>query len=289
MRQDTFKIDRLFARRAVALVTLAALLLLGGCFHSRDPHAGMAQVFDGENLSWIRPWKDAPLNDRTAADFYTPDAGLLVSYTGEDYIARQGIDVSYFQGEIDWQAVADDGIEFAIIRAGYRGYTDGNLNMDESFPANAQGALDAGLDIGLYIFSQATTEAEAEAEARWLLEAAARYDVTLPLVYDWETIGESAARTDGMPGSQMTQCALAFCRVIREAGYTPAVYCSRWQACYDYDLGALADAELWLTADDVAGDFYYAHSLWQYTYEGSVNGIEGAVDRDLQFIPVRND
>ena len=204
-------------------------------------------------------------------------------------IAQQGVDVSYFQGEIDWEAVKADGVDFAMIRAGYRGYTDGFINLDQNFAQNAQGALDAGLEIGLYFFSQATTENEAVEEAKWLVQAAKKYDVTLPLMFDWETIGEASARTDGVLGTQMTAFAQAFCSEIRAAGYTPGVYFNRWQGCYDYDLGKLAGAELWLTADDVADDWYYAHTYWQYTYTGSVDGIEGDVDRNLRYLPIAED
>lgn len=287
MRQYTFFLDKLRRLAALALA-LAALLSLSACRRETDPHAGMVQIHDGSALSWVHPWKGAAVNDRTAADFYTPDAGRVVSYTGSAYTAQQGIDVSYYQGEIDWPAVKADGIDFAIIRAGYRGYTDGNISMDAAFPQNAQGALDAGLEIGLYIFSQATTAEEAVEEADWLLQAAARYDVTLPLVFDWENIGDDDARTDHILGSRMTECARAFCDEILAAGYTPGVYFNRWQGCYDYDLGQLQDCALWLTADDEAGDWYYAHSLWQYTYTGSVAGIAGDVDRDLRYLPAEN-
>ena len=175
-----------------------------------------------------------------------------------------------------------------MIRAGYRGYTDGYINMDPCFPANAQGALDAGLEIGLYFFSQAVTEEEAQEEAQWLLQAASRYRVTLPLVFDWENIGEDSARTDAMLGSEMTAGAAAFCDVIARAGYTPGVYMNRWQGYYDYDLSQLTGAELWVSAATDVDDFYYAHTFWQYTYNGSVDGIQGAVDRDLRFIPVED-
>ena len=170
MRQYTFLSDKF---RAVTVWLLLAVLLLPltGCRRERDPHEGMVQAHDGNSLAWVRPWKGAAVNDRTAADFYTPDAGHMVSYTGEEYNALQGVDVSYYQGEIDWDAVKADGIDFAIIRAGYRGYTDGNISMDSNFPQNAEGALRAGLQIGLYFFSQATTVSEAEEEARWLLQA----------------------------------------------------------------------------------------------------------------------
>lgn len=283
MRQHFSFFDKIRPPAALALTALLALSL-GGC-REKDPHAGMVQVHDGQAMVWVTPWDGAAVNPRTAADFYTPDDGDLVSYTGEGYTARQGVDVSYFQDEIDWEAVAADGIEFAIIRAGYRGYTDGYINMDQRFPENVSGALAAGLDVGLYFFSQATTADEALEEAQWLIEAARRYDVTLPLVFDWENIGESPARTDGIPGRTVTEMARVFCDEILAAGYTPGVYFNRWQGCYEIDLGQLQDAALWLTADDVADDWYYDHCLWQYTYTGSVRGIGGPVDRDLMLTP----
>ena len=287
MRQFTIFFDR--CRRGAALVLLlACLFTLAGC-RERDPYAGLVQVHNGSALTWVYPWEGAAVNTRTAEDFYTPDDGDLIRYTGDAVTAQQGVDVSYFQGEIDWEAVKADGIDFAMIRAGYRGYTDGYINLDQNFAQNAQGALDAGLEIGLYFFSQATSENEAVEEAKWLVQAAARFDVTLPLMFDWETIGEASARTDGVLGTQMTAFAQAFCSEIRAAGYTPGVYFNRWQGCYDYDLGKLAGAELWLTADDVADDWYYAHTYWQYTYTGSVDGIEGDVDRNLRYLPIAED
>ncbi len=287
MRQFMIIFDR-YRRGFAAALLLVCLFSLAGC-RERDPYAGLVQVHDGSSLAWVAPWKGAAENTLAAADFYTPDDGKLISYTGDAVIAQQGVDVSYFQGEIDWEAVKADGVDFAIIRAGYRGYTDGFINMDQNFPRNAQGALDAGLEIGLYFFSQAITEDEAAEEARWLVQAASKYDVTLPLMFDWETIGEAAARTDGILGSQMTACAQTFCSEIRAAGYTPGVYFNRWQGCYDYDLGKLSGAEFWLTADDVADDWYYAHTYWQYTYTGSVDGIEGDVDRNLRYLPIAED
>ena len=126
MRHFTLFFDR--CRRAAGILLLVCLIFLTGCH--RDPHAGMAEVHNGSALVWVYPWKGAEVNTLAAADFYTPDDGSLVSYTGDAVIAQQGVDVSYFQGEIDWEAVKADGVDFAMIRAGYRGYTDGFINLD---------------------------------------------------------------------------------------------------------------------------------------------------------------
>ena len=126
MRHFTLFFDR--CRRAAGILLLVCLIFLTGCH--RDPHAGMAEVHNGSALVWVYPWKGAEVNTLAAADFYTPDDGKLVNYTGDAVIAQQGVDVSYFQGEIDWEAVKADGVDFAMIRAGYRGYTDGFINLD---------------------------------------------------------------------------------------------------------------------------------------------------------------
>ena len=275
---------------ACIFALLTALSLLGACglTEPADPHAGMVEIFNGAERAWIRPWRDVPLSELTQEEFAVSDDGV-VDYTGTRCRVEQGVDVSYFQGEIDWAAVAASGISFAYIRAGYRGYVDGGIHADERFAENAQNARAAGLEIGLYFFSQAIDPDEAAEEARWLLEAASGLDVTLPLGYDWEaqvSYDEDEVRTDGMLGSEITACAAAFCGVIREAGRTPILYANRWQGYYDYDLSQLSDAELWISAPGSWDDFYYAHAIWQYTYEGSVPGISTRVDRNLRYLPI---
>ena len=146
-------------------------------------------------------------------------AGSTTSRTAAK--AAQGIDVSVYQGEIDWPAVAASGIDFAMIRAGYRGYSQGTLQLDERFQANMEGALAAGLDVGVYFFSQATTVAEAEEEADFVLEAIRSYPIRYPVVFDWEFITSGEARTDGMTGHGITQCAAAFCELVSVAGLHP--------------------------------------------------------------------
>lgn len=280
--------QRQFQKRLPALLlALAVCLSLCGCRHEEpDPHAGMVEVFNGASSDWITPHDAVPVSTLTQEEFSAD--GDVVCYGGTRYRAAQGVDVSYYQGEIDWPAVAASGVEFAFIRAGYRGYTHGDITEDERFRENAQGALDAGLRIGLYFFSQAVTAEEAEAEARWLLDAAEDLRITLPLVFDWEPIGGETGeiRTDGMTGAETTACARAFCDVIAAAGYDPCIYFSRWQGYYDYDLSQLTDCTFWVSGTGAWDDFYYAHTFWQYTFTGMVDGIPAAVDRDIWFVPI---
>ena len=197
-----------------------------------------------------------------------------------------GIDVSSHQGEIDWERVADSGVEFAMIRAGYRGYgPEGKLMEDEKFHTNIQSALAAGLDVGVYFFSQATNVWEAEEEAQLLLRSLEGYPVTYPVVFDWERIHHSAARTDGVEGKTVTLMAQAFCAQVEQAGYTPGVYFNQDMGYLSFDLSELAEFSFWLAEYDSKPDFYYDFSLWQYSSTGTVDGIQGNVDLNLDFSP----
>ena len=222
-----------------------------------------------------------PLHPYDRSGFSFDERGRTV-YEKDGRRAKTGIDVSIYQGDIDWQAVAADGIDFAILRLGYRGYTEGGLFLDQNFERNLRGALDAGLDVGVYFFSQAVTTQEAEAEASYVINALEGYEISYPVAFDWEPIAPgSGARTDGLDNQALTQCAAAFCEKIKEAGLSPAVYFNQSLGYLRYDLRELADYDLWLAEYDSKPDFYYHFDLWQYTHIGRVAGIEGDVDLDL--------
>jgi hypothetical protein len=157
---------------------------------------------------------------------YRLDENGYLTYQGGRY--AKGVDVSAHQKEIDWSRVAASGMSFAMIRAGYRGYTLGAITKDEYFDANMSGALANGMDVGVYFFSQALTPAEAEEEARQVLEWIKDYKVTYPIVFDWEEQDKDNSRTRNTDGNTVTACALAFCKVIKEAGYTPRFTRGGW-------------------------------------------------------------
>jgi len=229
----------------------------------------------------LTPLEGMPLNPYDREGF-TVDSRGRVSYERDGKAAKTGVDVSTYQNEIDWPAVAADGIDFAILRLGYRGYTEGGLFMDQTFQANLDGALDAGLEVGVYFFSQAITPEEAEAEAAYVLNAVEGYEIAYPIAFDWEPITSgSGARTESLDNRTLTQCAAAFCAKVREAGYTPAVYFNQSLGYLRYDLRELTGYTLWLAEDDTKPDFYYHFDLWQYTHTGQVAGIQGDVDLDL--------
>lgn len=230
----------------------------------------------------LTPLEGMPLNPYDK-DAFTLDEKGRVTYEKNGVRAKSGIDVSTHQKDIDWTAVAADGVDFAMLRLGHRGYTQGGLFLDETFRQNLQGALDAGLEVGVYFFSQAVTPEEAEEEADYVLEALGDQALSFPVAFDWESIPGDEARTDGLDGEAMTRCAAAFCRKIEAAGYRPAVYFNRTQGYLRYDLRDLTDYALWLAEYDAVPDFYYHFDLWQYSHTGRVDGIQGDVDLDLAF------
>ena len=160
---------------------------------------------------------------------------------------------------------------------------EGGLFLDQTFEKNLRGALDAGLEVGVYFFSQAITPEEAEEEADYILEVLDGQALTFPVAFDWEPITGDEARTDGLDGETMTRCAAAFCKRIENAGYRPAVYFNQTQGYLHYDLRELTDYELWLAEYGTVPDFYYHFDLWQYSHTGRVDGIQGDVDMDLAF------
>lgn len=242
------------------------------------PQRKTVMVNDGVNIVAIEPPEGVPVNELAAEAFSAQ--GDLVIYNGA---ARQGIDVSEHQGVIDWQQVARSGISFAYLRLGYRGATEGQLHTDLQFAENWSAARAAGMDVGVYFFSQATDEREAIEEADYVLEALNGERPDLPVMFDWEPVDRAGSRTEEAEPEVINACAAAFCRRIAASGLAAGVYFNRQQGYYTYDLLQLKDYAFWLSDPNDKPDFYYAFCLWQYSFTGSVPGIGTVVDRDLLF------
>lgn len=207
-----------------------------------------------------------------------------VTYEDEDWRTLAGIDVSSHQGVIDWPEVAGDGISFAIIQAGYRGYSDGMCSEDEQFRANLSGAKAAGLEAGVYFFSQAVNEEEAREEAAYVLGLLDGETLELPVYYDWERVESAPARTDEVDGDTVTACARAFCETIEAGEYEAGVYFNQNYVYTLVDLAQLLDYPLWMAQYQTVPDFFYHFTCWQYTDSGTVAGITGPVDLDIRFL-----
>ena len=221
-------------------------------------------------------------------EHFSKDANGRFTYSGENGgEVLTGIDVSEHQLYPDWDKVAADGIDFAMIRLGYRGSTEGMLYKDPIFRYNLVKAYNAGLKVGVYFFSQATCRAEAVAEAYYVAAVLEEFKdmITMPVVFDWEETGSETARTNNLDGKTVSDCAMYFTEVIREAGYEPGVYFNRHMGYYLYNLAQLPDVTFWFAGEGDYSDFYYEHSMWQYTFTGKVNGISGDVDINLYVAP----
>lgn len=209
------------------------------------------------------------------------DGGFL-RYESDTITSQVGIDVSAHQQEIDWQRVAESGVQFAILRVGYRGYTEGAIQEDAYFEQNLEGAIDAGLDVGVYFFSQAIDEQEAREEARFVLDKISGYLLAFPVFFDWEKIG-SEARSDTMDLASLTIVTDTFCTEIRNAGYQAGLYFNQQLGYEELHLPSLQTYTFWLAEYNDTPSFAYHFDLWQYSASGTVDGIEGDVDLNLAF------
>lgn len=269
----------------ILVLAVAAVSLFFFLKKELDPHKGQVYLYDGFDWIWYTPLEGVEANPWTQEDFLFLQNRPV--YLHDDYETRVGIDVSEHQHEIDWSKVAGAKIDYAYIRAGRRGYTEGGLFEDPYYKDNMRGARAAGLDVGVYFFSQAINVQEAIEEARFVLQLLDGYSVDLPVVFDWEKISSSDARTNGLSVETRTDCAVAFCETIKNAGFTPAVYFNRNIGYYGYDLSRLTDYEFWFALPEATyPSFYYAVDSWQYSFAEFVPGIETETDMNLRFVPV---
>ena len=253
---------------AVAVSILGIVLLLGKV-PAQKPTPQTPQITEPQ---------PAP-NPYGETDFQYDEDGYLQCTAGESW---RGIDVSHHQSYIDWPKVAESGVRFAMIRVGYRGIETAELYMDDRAIENLQGALAAGIKVGVYFFSQAITEEEAVEEAEYVLEIIKDYHITMPVVFDWEWVRDDV-RTADVGQDLLTKITAAFCARVERAGYTPMFYFNLSQGKDMLHLEKLTDYQFWLAMYRERMDYPYKLKMWQYTCEGAVPGIKGNVDIDLYF------
>lgn len=283
----------------VGVALLAALIALAarGCTartaesenaQPEDPHAGQVLVHDGAGEVWITPAEGVAISALHPEDFTADETTHWPVYTGEAYTALRGLDVADFQQDIDWSAVKDAGIDFVIIRCGYRGYEKGAMFPDSRFDEYMKGALAAGLQVGVYYFSQATTPDEAAQEALHALTLCQGYDFTLPIYWDWERLTGRDARANAVDLSELTDMAVAWCCTIERNGRTAGIYFNRQLGYYAYDWTRLADRAKWVAEPGAYPTFYYETDVWQYSFGEDVPGIGIITDMNLMFLPREN-
>lgn len=197
--------------------------------------------------------------------------------------SKVGIDVSKWNGEIDWDKVRNAGVQYAIVRAGYRGSKSGSLVEDPFFEANMKGAAASGMPVGIYFFTQAINEVEAVEEASVVLSLIRDYKIDYPVFIDTEGAG-GEGRADGLDPETRTLVCEAFCRTIENAGYDAGVYASRnW---YNNNLYAqrLENYVIWLAEYRSAPLYQGYYRMWQYTSKGRIDGIAGNVDMNISYL-----
>ena len=200
-----------------------------------------------------------------------------------DATSRFGIDVSKWNGDIDWDKVKADGVEFVMIRCGYRGTTMGSLIEDPNFLMNIRGAKAAGLDVGVYFFTQAINEVEAVEEASMVIALCDGYELDYPVMIDSEGAGGNG-RADSLDVETRTKVCKAFCETIENAGYEAGVYASRSWYNANLEVNKLEKYRIWLAeyrSTPLCSGYY---DMWQYTSKGKVDGIEGNVDLNISYI-----
>ena len=200
-----------------------------------------------------------------------------------DATQRFGIDVSKWQGDVDWDKVKAAGVEFVIIRAGYRGSKTGALVEDPNFLKNIRGASKADLKVGVYFFTQAVNEVEAVEEASMVLALCEGYDLEYPVIIDSEGAG-GEGRADSLDAETRTKVCAAFCETIKNAGYEAGVYASRSWFNANLDVKELDKYRIWLAEYRSTPLYSGYYDMWQYTSKGQIDGIEGNVDLNISYM-----
>lgn len=220
-------------------------------------------------------WQDPALLVKNENDY--------LEYKDENVETAWGVDVSKFNSVSDWRKVKNAGFDFAIIRMGYRGYGGGTLVEDTTFVKHIEGALNAGLDVGVYYFTQAITVEEAIEEADAIVKAIKKYNVKYPVVFDTEFYNGVEARANYMSVQERTDIIKAFCERVKSAGYTPMIYSSTNWSLLNYDRSQLDEYDFWYAYYGINIDYPYHYEILQYASDGTVPGISGEVDLNICF------
>ncbi len=252
-----------FKRYGITLALLILLssttLLLSGCSEYVSP-------YNFDNLK----------NEQGRFSYY--EEGNLVSQTA--------VDVSDLQGKIDWERVSEDGIDFAMIRLGHRGYTEGNIYLDNYYYENVSGVQSEGMPFGVYFFSQAITEDEAIEEANFVIKHLSGSGISYPVVFDHEPVESADGRANNLSKNELTHITKAFCQKIEDAGYTPMIYGNAFDM-ERLNLNDLKGIDVWYAeyeSSQPTGQFDFA--MWQYSSTANVSGINTQADLSILFKPL---
>lgn len=243
-------------------------------------------VYSGGKYNFVPINRSLKMHSYDAANLNQLESGEYQYVQDGTVISHKGIDVSRHQGAIDWNLVAQDGVEFAFIRVGYRGYGSGKMVEDEYFEDNIKGAIQAGIKVGVYFYSQAVSREEVLEEAAFVLEKIAPYKIECPVVFDVERVADASGRMNGISIEDRTAFTALFCQTIENAGYRPMIYHNTEMGVMMLGLEALEAYDKWFAAYSDVFYYPYEHRIWQYSQTGRVQGIQGDVDLNISFGPL---
>lgn len=223
------------------------------------------------------------MNTLKRENFNVSEKGELTYSENGTVTSHKGIDLSKYQGNVDFAKVKEDDVEYAIIRCGYRGYDSGTIMPDENWSKYAQNASDNGIKVGAYFFTQAVTVEEAVEEANFVINTIKPYNVTYPVVIDVEDVDNKTTRQKNLSPKELTDVVIAFCDAIKAAGYTPMIYSNINYYGGKLEYSRLEEYDKWFASYTTTLYFPYEIAMWQYTSTGSVNGITGNVDINISF------
>jgi len=209
---------------------------------------------------------------------------LMKYYVDGKQVSFVGADISKFQDYVDFVKLKKAGVDYVMLRVGFRGYSSGQLVLDDYFLDNIKRASDAGLKIGVYFFSQAVTETEAVEEANMVLQYIKDYEIAYPVAFDMEGIENDTSRIDNLSKTEKTNIAKAFLDTIKNAGYKPMIYGNKEWLLKQIDLSKLTAYDVWLSQMTDIPDYPYKFTMWQYKNDATIDGIAGYADLNISFI-----
>ena len=216
-------------------------------------------------------------NDKISID----DKTGYYSYEDDKYESVAGVDLSVYQGDVDFSKVKNAGFDYCMLRVGYRTYGGGVVTADANFETYVSDALKNDLDVGVYFFTSAISTAEAKEEAQFVLDAIKPYNITYPVVVDVEEIVSGTSRQESLSVEELTEIVKTFCETIEDAGYDIMIYSNLKGFIANVNLEELEDYDKWFANYDTTPYYPYKFTMWQYSQSGSVDGIDGDVDLDI--------
>lgn len=240
-------------------------------------------INDSGEEEWV------PIDENLAKHSYDLNSFVCQSdrmkyYKSGEVISYLGVDISEKQGYVDFNKVKKAGIDFCMIRVGARGYGTGQLFLDDNFTDNMKRATDAGLEVGVYFYSQAITEEEVLEEVMLVLESIKDYNVTYPVAFQMEYVENDTARVEQISKASKTELAQIFLGTVKSSGYTPMLYGKKEWLLKKVDLTKLSEYDVWLSQNKTQPDYPYQFGMWQYNNHAVIDGISGSVYLNISLI-----